>query len=59
MTEWGNMIKINDAAFCSAFKDLRGVNIYQQSVKRQNSSHQGYFESSTFHPDGCELFSSS
>lgn len=42
-TERCNMIKINGSEGCSALKYLRDVNIYQQSVKRQNTSHQGYF----------------
>lgn len=37
-----NMIKINGSEGCPALKYLRGVNIYQQSVTRQNTSHQGY-----------------
>lgn len=37
------MITVNDNDGFSALKYLQGVNIYQQSVGRPNSNHQGYF----------------
>lgn len=38
------MIKINDTACRLALKYLQGVNIYQQSVKRHNTSHPSYLK---------------
>ena len=51
------MIKINDAACCSALKYLQGVNIYHQSVKRHRiPAIRVTLKRDTFHSDGCELF---